>query len=177
MPAIKFRNLTAREIKDLYLKITPYVISKTQYLVQDQERAKDIVQDSFVKLLDRNQEFPSLVALYQWLYRTCHNAGIDYLRSAHRKTMEESFDESALLCAESSPEARTLNAAYVAKFLNCLGKKDAQIFCYRYVDELNLVEIADLLGISEKTVARTLTRAHSRLTEKNSLVRRMLLEA
>jgi len=58
-----------------------------EQIIQHTHQAEDIVVESFEKMIDRKQDFPSLSRLRNFLYTTVHNACINeaLTRQRHRQ--------------------------------------------------------------------------------------------
>src|SRR5579871_3368706 len=54
-----------------------------QSITGDIEQARDVVQDTFIRLCDENPE-QLLPRLPQWLYTVCRNRALDVQRKQHR---------------------------------------------------------------------------------------------
>ncbi len=147
-------------VHSLYERMGRAALSKTLRLVGRVEVAQDLVQEVFLRLWDRQPVFYSELAAYQWIYKSCHHAAIDYLRLASSK--REISGESVLDCAlfdtysGSSIDAVFSNRQLIETALKNLSKREQEIFFYRIVDEMTQEEIAEFLGISRRTVIRDL---------------------
>lgn len=141
-------------LTELYQKLTPLAVSKTEYITGETSVAQDIVQETFVKMWQQRLVFPSLAAAYSWAYKACHNAAIDYLRShKYRLTHQRQaiLEEPRLV---RSAEDRLLNRSLLLAVIAQLNEREGQILAYQIIDGLSHREIARLLDISEKTVQR-----------------------
>ena len=155
------------DVERLYNKVGRAAISKTMKLVGRLDIAEEIVQNSFLKLWQSKPHFDNEKAAYGWVYRTCHNAGIDFLRSAtHKREMRpdpEILDQFAI-----HPEGADLVATRDewTKAVRLLKTKEAEILAYRVVDGMTQEEIAGLLGVSRKTVVRICAAIEKKLAAK-----------
>lgn len=153
----------AETVQRLYKTAGRAAVSKTEYLVGRLDVAQEIVQEVFLRLWQQKLRFANEKQAYFWVYKSCHNAGIDHLRSAshrfeHRQAHE--FFESLQDAADVADV--TLKRQLVCRLLSGLGERDAQILAFTVIDGMTQEEIAEVLGLSRKTV----NRACLRLTEK-----------
>jgi RNA polymerase sigma factor (sigma-70 family) len=101
-----------------------------------------------------------------WLRRVARNKVIDHYRHAALFTMqpleqaEETEDER--LTPEQRAEARE-NSSCLAQALAQLAPEQQELVRLRYVQELPFAQIAELLGKSEGTVRKMLSRTLRRL--------------
>jgi RNA polymerase sigma-70 factor (ECF subfamily) len=123
-------------------------------ILHNQEEAKDIVQDSFVKLWDSQTIKERSETVKSFLYTVVRNKCVDLLRK--KKVIEkaklqlvknyendfEYFDEVAF--AEMM--------ALVVSHIDLLPSKMQEVIKLYYYEEKNYKEIADTLGTSPETV-------------------------
>jgi RNA polymerase sigma-70 factor (ECF subfamily) len=115
-----------------------------------EEAALDATQDVFLRVLERGHLYRGDAAPSTWLYamatlqclqrlrdRTAHAAKLDTLASATRTAIGVPIEDRLAIAAfvERQPEEVRL------------------IVYLRYVDEMTLEEVADVVGYSRKTVA------------------------
>src|SRR6187402_105672 len=76
-------DCSQRETIDrLYKQMVKAAISKVYSVVRRMDIAREIAQDVFIKLWKAGGKFPNDRAVYVWIYKASHRAGIDYVRSA-----------------------------------------------------------------------------------------------
>lgn len=127
----------------------------------DPRLAEDIQQHVFVRLLEK----PPTAAIDCWKSYLCAmatRAAIDELRRARRWRRLADAWLSNRPSDEPGPQA-TLDAGTRARTLReALGripKRQAECFALRFLDGLEIAEIADILSISANHVSVTLNRA------------------
>src|SRR5690606_31004004 len=69
-------------INSLYRKMGRAIMAKAFSIVNRQDVAAEIVQDTFTKLWEKAPQMPEEKAIYVWLYKTCQRQAIDHVRSA-----------------------------------------------------------------------------------------------
>ena len=142
-------------------------------LVNDQLEAEDIVADCFVKLWERRASFPTEENIKAFLYISCRNACLDYLRRLKVKSLAQ----QAYLNQQNAQEDDILNHIVTAEVLAILNEEIAQlpdnykqVFKLLYFDLKKTDEIANELGLSEQTVRNYKARAISLL--KSAMLKR-----
>ncbi len=146
------------EVSKLYVRLRPFALSKTQYLTGDLAVAQDIVQDVFESLMGNPIVFNSDSQAYQWVYKSCHNRGIDFLRNRKRRLSILDVSKSVMFPEPKTPQDRLANQQVLAKLINKFNSRQAEILGFVAIDGLSQVEIAKLLDISTKTVQRELAQ-------------------
>jgi RNA polymerase sigma-70 factor (ECF subfamily) len=128
--------------------------------------AEDAVQEAFVRVLRHRDTLGEIRDHRVWLIRIVWNVVLD--RKRRMKTRPETDDVSDLarvLPAEGlSAEDRAAAAQHHAHVLSCveqLPEKERQVLMLSAFEELNTVEIAGVLGVTESSVRSRLFRARN----------------
>ncbi len=131
------------------------------YKLSDREKAKDVVQDTFVRFWEYLASNGVIENEKAFIYRIATNAIVDN----YRKRREISLD----LLADDGydhPDAeghhkmmRSADSADALQLLNELDDKERNIMLLRYVEGLSVGEIAEVLGERENTVSVHIHRA------------------
>lgn len=149
-------------------------------LLGDEDEAEGIVQDSFLRLFEKLDQFEGRSQLGTWLYRVAYNASIDRLRK--RRPTQPLADEAqadddtpfmpALLTDWSqAPEALFDSGETQAQLETAIGQLPERLrgaFILREIEGLSTAEAAVVLGISEGAVKVRLHRARLLLREELS---------
>lgn len=121
--------------------------------------AEDVVQNTFLKLLNKEDNFIDEEHAKKWLIRVAVNECNSMWRSPWKKRTS-SLDELTTEPAFSSPEKSALYYAVLE-----LPTKYRQVIHLYYFEGYHGKEIADILGISETAVQTRLLRARQKLKE------------
>ena len=122
--------------------------------------AEDIVQSTFLKLLERNLEFKDEEHIRKWLIRVTINETNSLWRSFWRKkviSLEETQTEPEFL----EPEYNELFHA-----VQKLSSKYRKVIYLYYYEGYSIKEIAELLHISETAIQTRLMRAREKLRQQ-----------
>ncbi len=162
MEAHKFNRLLSRISCDkeafellygeYYLKMKLHIRRRWGNLVA----AEDIVQDVFVKLMERKpKEYVSYPT--SWLYRMADNYVKDILRSSH--TAESAITETS----ESFDLDAVIINADVREALRTLDETSQKIIYMNIWEGLTFKEIADEMSVSYGSVRTKASRAYKKL--------------
>ena len=121
----------------------------------DRDSARDAVQEGFARALRSRSQFRG-GSLAAWVWRIALRAAHDQRRWARRTAMNGSLDPAPL-----HPERDSEVAAAIRQ----LPPQRRLIVFLRYFADLTYADIAEALGISEGTVAATLSEARAALRE------------
>ena len=146
-------------------------------LLENEDEAEDVVQDTFMRLFEHLEQFEGRANLSTWLYRVAYNASIDRLRK-RRPTLpigvEADEDErvpvpGVLIDWGRVPEACLASAelsAELDKAIASLPDKLRATFILREIEGLSTEQSAKVLDISMNTSKVRLHRARLLLRER-----------
>ena len=132
----------------------PALVRVAGALLKDSDAAEEVVQDVLVELWRRRQVMDADVTLRAYLLRAVRNRALNHLRhlKVRRDTtgdVEALYDEP--VTADQPVVAAELSEA-VKKALDELPPRCREVFDLSRVHNLKYAEIAETLGISQKTV-------------------------
>ena len=144
-----------KTIHKLYEKMASPALWKAFTIVRRKDIAHEIVQEVFIRLWQSGGIFPNEKAVYAWIYKACHRAAIDHVRSAayRRETYVDTYVDEAKEGVKTQEDNLLDREAVIACTKN-LSAEEAEIFIYSEVDRLTQVEIAELTGKSRRTIQR-----------------------
>lgn len=137
------------------------LIAYTKRFTGDVERAKDIVQEAFLRLLqeDRTVVESHVVA---WLYTVCRNLAIDLLRKESRMTAldDKHWRQTAVQdpITDQQIEDREKNHSLMA-FIESLPEQQQEVLRLKFNGGLSYRQIASILSLSESNVGFLLSTA------------------
>ncbi len=139
-------------------------------MLQDADKAEDLVQDTFVRLLRRLQQGEIPGQIRPWLYRVALNLCRDYWRSSgYRSEMnrlaqppEHKDTNPSIVEIYERQETRT----EILQSLNSLPESQREIVILRFYQDLKLQEIAEVLDMPLSTVKTNLYNALKKLKKR-----------
>lgn len=153
------------------------LVRYAQQFVGDIERARDVVQDTFMKLCrhessskEGTQSRLSGSHLTKWLYKVCRNRAIDVARKENRmkSAPPNQFDEQ-LDAQASSPDAAMLEQerqeSLLAQIAN-LSANQQEVLRLKFHGGLTYQEIAEITGLTRTNVGFLLHSAISKLRQR-----------
>ena len=169
----QFQNGDTEAFNPLVLKYQKKIYNLMYQRVRDQETAKDLCQEVFLKAFNALPNFKGGSAFYSWIYRIAINCSIDFQRQRNRDkvlTFEElPFEaDEVLRMTDSYPSPERLLdekelGLIIRKAVKKLPPGQRRVFNLRHRRELAIKEIAALLNRSEGTVKAHLHHAHRQL--------------
>ena len=139
-------------IEALYRTYGSMVLRRARTLLGDEHAAQDMVQEVFMKAIRAFSGFRGDSALTTWLYQVTTNQCLNVIRDGarRRRAIADRMPTSDL--RQSSAEDRI----GIDQILRQLPRELCEVAIYYYVDQMNQEEIAELCGISERTVRNRL---------------------
>jgi len=137
-------------------------------VLRSQAEAEDVVQDVFVRVIERHRSLQSIRDMRVWLVRIAWNLALDRRRRIWPMQMDESFAES--LVANTAPaderlvEAQRIKAVLLE--MERLPRAERHVLLLSAIEDLGTAEMAKVVGRSESAVRALLFRARTRLRER-----------
>ena len=141
--------------------------------------AEDLTQDVFIRAYRSISRLREPERFRSWLYTVAVNRVNDYLRKKRVRSIFKSSDEGP----DKQPEAVQLREQpealeqvlkedfwrQVGRIAKKLSKMEREVFMLRFLDNLNINEIAQVLKKSESTVKTHLYRALAKFKKEKGL--------
>jgi RNA polymerase sigma factor (sigma-70 family) len=135
----------------------------------NQEEAKDIVQDVFLKVL-ANQTVPD--NFRAWIYEICRNRCIDRLRSQKRRLDDQTMPTPSYIAAHQTGNLTRLvkgeQREQLWHRLALLPVQQREVILLRYTEGLSRAEISQVLGIPENLVKHRIYNGLDKLRKQTS---------
>lgn len=136
--------------------------------VNDRVVTEDLVQDIFVTIIEKKITFSSKLHLRNYLYLTCKNSCLNYLRKGNTKLKylsfhrpDEHFEEAVIHDIITTEVYKELSEA-----ISQLPTQCRAVFEASYFEELDNNDVAKKLGISVFTVKAQKMRGKHILKKK-----------
>ena len=150
------------DFADAYEKYADAIFRHCAYRCFDRERAKELMQETFIKAWDYLVSGKNIDNVQAFLYKTANNLLIDESRRAKKRTIvsfedmvEGGFD---LPGEDGRDQNRIFDAKAVAEVLHEIDEPYRTALILRYIDDLQPREIAELLSESANVVSVRLNR-------------------
>jgi RNA polymerase sigma-70 factor (ECF subfamily) len=144
-------------------------------IVHDLERARDVVQDTFIRLYQQDREKVSR-GLKTWLFTVCRNRALDVLRKEKRLVALEDAKAARIEGTTASPDRAADWDERVAQVMNALDRlsdNQREVIRLKFQQGLSYKEISEATGLSSGNVGFLL---HTGLKRLRSMLPDDLLE-
>ena len=134
------------------------------------DEAEDLTAETFLRAVRHAGRFdPARASAGTWLVSIARNVLIDHLRTVRVRRFVTLDAMRDLAVDAPSPEERMLRREELARVLqamDALAVEDRELIGLRFGSELEIPEIAEVLGVRTGTVRTRLWRALERLRER-----------
>lgn len=141
----------------LFRAAFPRIHRTVTLMLRDHDVAQEITQEAFLKLLEHWRKVSTYEQPEAWVRRVAIRMAV---RHARRESERPAREQSAL--RPGAPPERDLD---LAEAVAALAPRQRAAVVLHYYEDLPLVEIAQVLQVSESTVKQHLHRARARLAE------------
>ncbi|MBL4634859.1 MAG: sigma-70 family RNA polymerase sigma factor [Kofleriaceae bacterium] len=149
-------------VSDLYKRYGGVIYSRCLRILGDGAAAEDAAQETFIRVFRHIQKAPSDNQALAWIFRIATNYCLNQLRNQSRRK-EVSSDQADNHCMPPQSGERSLEKALsdrdlARRVIVRAGKKRRDIAWLHFVDGLSQEEVAEVLGISRRTVGSQIQR-------------------
>ena len=136
------------------------------FKVGDREIAKDLIQEVFVKTWVYIEKGNEITNFKPFLYKTLRNLIIDYYRK-HKTSSLDTLQENGFDRALEEPISieDKFDGEKALEFFSKLSSDYKEVLYMKYVEGLDLLEIAEITGELENTVSVRMHRGLKKLKE------------
>lgn len=159
----------------LYDRYSKKVYNKCYSFARNEDEAKDLTQDVFLKLFIKLHTFKGKAKFSTWLYSFTYNFCANYVnRDKGRKMSDESDtmdNHEYYLSHMEDVEEETLfelQASQLEIALENIDPEDKAILLLKYQDEVSVKDLQSLLKVGESAVKMRLKRARIRVVEEHN---------
>ncbi len=157
-----------RVFRMIFVEFQPRLYRFLWLKVRNVQHAEDLVQETFFRLWQARTQLRAETRLEIYLFRIAANLATDYFRRAHPSNTP--LETVALTLPAPSAIDATLEheqlAQAVAEIIRTLPEGAATAFTLSRYEDLTYAEIAEVMGLSIKTVEKHLGKALHILRER-----------
>ena len=133
------------------------------------EDTEDILQEVFIKIYRKLNEYEDVLKFSSWAYRIAHNHVVDHFRKISvrpRTDALEEFEWEKIVLASVRMDKQIMDKDCVKKIKECMQKlplKYREVMILRFVEEMEYEEIMDILKKPKGSVATLIARGKEML--------------
>jgi len=163
--ALRIKNGDHQAFKLFFDDIYPMLLGYVVRMGLAKEDARDIVQQSFIKIWEKRAGIDENKSLRAFLFKMAYNSMLNTFRDSEKfeKAEPDSFNTG------QSPEelvSASITKEALEKAIATLPEKRRQTFELCFIQQFTYKETAEALGVSVKTVENQMSSALKSIREK-----------
>jgi len=136
----------------------------------DRHLAEDVSSQVFLKVVEKFNSFKGDERQFRnWLYKIATNFVNQHMRKSARQKKALSIFQEQSNITNSAPEDSSVRLTILKQSMLTLKPRYQTIITLRFIENLKLTEIAEVLGSSPGTIRSQLARALAKLRKKLSI--------
>jgi len=167
----KLYKLGYKSYEEIVEEFQHNVYSTVYTFIQNAQDTEDISQEVFLLIYQNLNSFKLDSKLSTWIYRITVNRCLTYRRKEARRSTIAKFVPISNEMSESLKSNISVDLDVIKledkdilyKALNCINKKYVTGIVLRYMQDLSIKEIGQILNLPARTVETQLYRAKSKL--------------
>jgi RNA polymerase sigma-70 factor (ECF subfamily) len=160
--------MLARDFKTDVLPISNKLLRFARQILQDEEEAKDVIQDVFLKLWQKRSELVKIENIEAFALRMTRNRCLDLIR-ARRTVSMEVVKKNTRMEEESSDTDHLVNeemAGLARRIIAQLPDLQRTVIHLRDIEQLEYGEIAQATDMTVNTIRVNLSRARKKVRDE-----------
>lgn len=142
---------TSLKFEEMYKTYYGLLRNWAENIIGDHDASHDVVQEVFLKLWNRKDELQAILNPKAYLLKSVVHASVAYLEKSKKATTLSDSTRDASMSVDSGLLTKELEQS-IQTALATLPPKCKAVFILSRFEELKNKEIAELLGLSVKTV-------------------------
>jgi len=136
------------------------------------EDIEDLLQEVFIKIYQKLNEYDEVLKFSSWAYRIAHNHVVDYFRKVNARPQTntlEDYEWEKIIHASIHIEKNIMDKDCVEKIKTCIQSLSInyrEVLVLRFVEDKEYEEIMDILKKPKGTVATLIKRGKNLLVKK-----------
>lgn len=147
-----------KAFKALYDFYAPYIWRVLIKMSTDEQTARELLQDTFIRVHKSLKKFKSESALSTWIYRIAFNAGMLHFKKQKNLKRYDSYQDTMPGKQNNSYETREI----IEKIMSEMTEQERFLLTAKEIDGISFEELAEITGMTSGALR---TRLH-RLKEK-----------
>lgn len=165
-PSYITRPMSEKELIDAYDRYADAIFRHCFFRVFNREKAKDMVQDVFIKTWEYTSRGGEVQNIRAFLYKVATNLIIDESRKKRALSLDALMEEGFDFGTDGREKAENIISAKEALALvEKLNTNYREVVLMRYVQDLSPKEIAEILGETENMVSVRIHRGVKKIKE------------
>ncbi len=131
------------------------LIGYASTILHDLDRARDVVQDTFIRLCQQDVGKIAQTSLKTWLFTVCRNRAFDVLRKDKRIQPLDEVRWRKVAGPDLAPDQQAVRdekIAEVMKYLSRLSDNQREVILLKFQQGLSYQEIQNITGLTQGNI-------------------------
>lgn len=142
--------------------VSARMLSVAQSVVRDRATAEEVVQDSFLRIVQNARRFRGESNGYAWICKITQNVALNRLRS-DRRNKTVNIDDFFDLSDGTDVAEQTAAKVAVRQAMNVLTEFEKRVIYQKYFMDFSVRDSAESLGRSKSAVARAIASGEEKM--------------
>ncbi|MDE7165165.1 MAG: sigma-70 family RNA polymerase sigma factor [Clostridiales bacterium] len=147
-------------LSELARLVSARMLSVARSIVHDRALAEDVVQESFIKIVDKAHRFKAGTNGYAWICKIVQNTALNMRRKIKPTT---DIDEFYDIAATTDIAEKSAQALAVEQAMSVLDNTEKLLIYQKYFMDYTVRDSAKAISLSKSTVARKLVEAEAKM--------------
>lgn len=164
---VRLQKGDRKAFEEIYIMLKEPALKFCVMLLKDEQEAKNIVQDVFVKIWTKRDSVNPDLNFTSYLFTSIKNSAFDYFKLLKKnKALKEQFKEKMRLQHLSNEDEKERRIMLIRKAIETLSPARKKIIKLNFEEGKSYQEIALELNISKNTVKNQLVKAKQIIREQ-----------
>lgn len=146
--------MVPERLTELYRTYGPAIYARCRFLLMDDGAAEDATQETFLRVWRNLDHVPDARQALYWIYRVATNYCLNEIRDRGKRDIPSELNEIAEFTP--APEARIAERDLARRLIERAHPNLRVVAWLYHVDGLEQEEVAQVVGISRRTVVNRL---------------------
>ncbi len=160
--------MVARDFKTSVLPISKKLLRFATHFLKDENEAKDVVQDIFLKLWQKKEDLGKIENIEAFAMRMTRNRCLDVIRARKVVPIDEDTDrklQEKTIDVHSKVELSE-SANQIKKLISALPDLQRTVMHLRDIEQMEYDEIAEATGLKVNAIRVNLSRARKKVRDE-----------
>jgi len=160
--------MVASDFKIKVLPVSKKVLRFATHFLKDEDEARDVVQDVFLKLWQKREELDQVENMEAFAMRMTRNRCLDIIRASRTVHMDAETDRQLKQVSIDVHSKIELSeaASQVKKLISRLPDLQRQVMELRDIEQMEYEEIAGVTGLQVNAIRVNLSRARKKVRDE-----------
>ena len=147
-------------LNELARLLSARMLSVARAVVRDRYLSEDVVQESFIKIVNKAHRFKQGTNGYAWICKIVHNTALNALRkNKPASNIDEFFD----IAGDGDVAEQSASALAVRQAMSVLTDTEKMLIYQKYFMDFTVRDSAKATGLSKSTVSRKIFEAEEKM--------------